>query len=209
MNNIEKGLSNLGYQYKKIKKEIYLIENFLYDSEIKEVLEVIKNSSEVDWQTHYMDGVKGLAERKYSRTDIDNLVDEGLVEITDHWFDKNLSLPYKISGPISDRIKGILQHDQKILFDGVGTIQRQYEGAQLTEHVDNHADPLIEYAVIMYINDDYTDGELFFSRLGIEIKPPAKSMVIFPSGEEYLHGVKPPGAGPERYVLPSFIRKSS
>ena len=182
MNNIEKGLSDLGYEYKKIKKEIYLIENFLYDSEIKEVLEVIKNSSEMDWQTHYMDGVKGLAERKYGRTDIDNLVDEGLVEITDHWFDKNLSLPYEISGPISDRIKDIIRHDQNILFDGVGTIQRQYEGAHLTEHVDNHADPLIEYAVIMYINDDYTDGELFFSRLGLEIKPPAKSMVIFPSG---------------------------
>ena len=88
----------------------------------------------------------------------------------------------------------------------MGTIQRQYEGARLIEHVDNHADPNIKYAVIMYINEDYTDGELFFRKLDLTIKPPAKSLIIFPSGEEYLHGVKPPGTGPYRYVLPSFVR---
>lgn len=207
MNKLESRLSELGYKYEEVARGVYLVSDFVHDHEIDGVMSVIDAASEEDWKTHYMQGVKDLAERKYGRTDVDNLVSEGLIEITTHWIDKNLSLPYDISGPMSERIQEIISFDNDIAFDGVGTIQRQYEGEPLVEHVDNHSDPMIEYAVIMYINDDYNGGELFFGRLGLEIIPPAKSMIIFPSGEDYLHGVKPPLAGPQRYVLPSFVRR--
>jgi len=208
MSKIKQSLDRLGYTYKEIGPQIFVVQNFLKDQEIEKILSKINSLLQVDWEGHYMEGVLGLAERKYGRTDINNLIEEGLVEITNHWFDKNVGLGYEISEPISQRIKNIFSFDDNLTFDGVGTIQRQYEGAELAEHVDNHADPQIKYAVIMYINDDYANGELFFSRLGLEIRPPKKSLVIFPSGENYLHGVRPPGAGPERYVLPSFVRKS-
>jgi hypothetical protein len=207
MNKLEAQMAKLGYTYEEVARGVYLITDFVTDDEVSAVLDIVNNATEEDWKTHYMQGVKDLAERKYGRTDVDNLVEEGLIEITHHWVDKNLSLPYEISELMSERIKDIISFDPEIAFDGVGTIQRQYEGEPLKEHVDNHADPMIEYAVIMYINDDYNQGELFFGRLGLEIVPPAKSMVIFPSGEDYLHGVKPPGPGPKRYVLPSFVRR--
>lgn len=207
MNKLESQLAQLGYDYEEVARGVYLVSNFLLDSEVDDVMSVIDAASEKDWTTHYMQGVEDLAKRKYGRTDIDNLVSEGLIEITTHWIDKNLGLPHSISGPLSERIQKIISFDDEIAFDGVGTIQRQYEGEPLIEHVDNHSDPMIEYAVIMYINDDYNGGELFFGRLGLEIVPPAKSMIIFPSGEDYLHGVKPPTAGPQRYVLPSFVRR--
>lgn len=207
MNKLESQLIQLGYDYEEVARGVYLIPDFLSDSEVSQVKGCINGASEEDWTTHYMQGVKDLAERKYGRTDIDNLVEEGLIEITTHWIDKNLGLSYDISGPISERIQKIIAFDEDIAFDGIGTIQRQYKDAPLIEHVDNHSDPMIEYAVIMYINDDYKNGELFFGRLGLEIVPPAKSLIIFPSGEDYLHGVKPPGDGPLRYVLPSFVRK--
>lgn len=216
MNKLEAALAKLGYNYEEIisnddnpRSEIYLVKNFISESEAHEVLKVIGNASEKDWETHYMRGVEALAERKYQRTDIDNLVAEGLIEITTHWIDKNLELPNYISESISDRIKDIFSFDPSIKFPGIGTIQRQYEGAPLIEHVDNHSDPSIEYAVIVYINEDYTDGELVFPKMNIEIRPPALSAIFFPSGERYLHGVKPPGKGPLRYVLPSFVRKIS
>lgn len=216
MNKLESSLVKLGYEYEEAisndgnpRSEIYVIRNFISESEVHEVLKVIGAASEDDWETHYMRGVEALAERKYQRTDIDNLVKEGLIEITTHWIDKNLGLPYYISEPLSERIQDIFDFDPSIKFPGIGTIQRQYEGAPLIEHVDNHSDPSIEYAVIIYINDDYADGELVFPEMGIELKPAAKSAVIFPSGERYLHGVKPPGNGPLRYVLPSFVRRLS
>lgn len=207
MNKLEAQLIKQGYEYEEVASGVYLVYNFLTDSEIDNVLNVIGQANEEDWQSHYMQGVKDLAERKYGRTDVEQLVEEGKIEITTHWIDKNLGLPHYISAPLSEKIQNIVSFDPDIAFDGVGTIQRQYEGEPLVEHVDNHSDPMIEYAVIMYINDDYNEGELFFGRLGLEIVPPAKSMIIFPSGEDYLHGVKPPAAGPQRYVLPSFVRR--
>ena len=215
MNRVESSLVKLGYDYEEIiandggPSEVYLVRNFISDAEVYEVLKVIGNASEDDWKSHYMSGVEALAERKYQRTDIENLVKEGLIEITTHWIDKNLGLPNNISGPLSERIEDIFDFDPSIKFPGIGTIQRQYEGAPLIEHVDNHSDPSIEYAVIVYINDDYSDGELVFPEMGIELKPSAKSLLIFPAGERYLHGVKPPGSGPLRYVLPSFVRRMS
>jgi hypothetical protein len=207
MNKLETQLVTLKHDYEEVARGVYLVRDFVTDLEIEMVMQTIEKATEDDWKTHYMQGVKDLAERKYGRTDVENLVEEGLIEITTHWIDKNLSLPYEISEAMSERIKKIIAFDPDVAFDGVGTIQRQYEGEPLIEHVDNHSDPMIEYAVIMYINDDYNGGELFFGRLGLEIVPPAKSMIIFPSGEDYLHGVKPPAAGPQRYVLPSFVRR--
>lgn len=209
MDRLEARLAKLGYEYEELAHRVYLVPNFLSDQDVIEVMSVINQATEDDWSTHYMEGVRHLAERKYGRSDIDNLVKEGLVEITTHWVDKNLGLPNYISEPLSAKIQDIVLFDKNLLFDGIGTIQRQYEGATLIDHVDNHADPMIEYAVIMYINDDYTNGELHFPRLGLETRPPAKSLIIFPSGEDYLHGVKPPGTGPLRYVLPSFVRKTN
>lgn len=206
MGPLEDNISILGYDYETVHEKIILIQNFLSDDEIVRIKDQIALASEEDWKTHYLNGVRGLAKRKYGRDDIENLVNEGLVEITEHWVDKNLMLDNGISEKITSRIHKIFSFDNDLLFDGVGTIQRQYAGARLTEHVDNHSDPSIKYAVIMYINDDYRDGELIFPRLKFSIKPPSRSMIIFPSGEDFLHGVEAPGEGPIRYVLPSFVR---
>jgi hypothetical protein len=207
MNDLKKHLLELEYSYTEVADNIFLIQDFLKEEESLLIEKIINDATEEDWTSHYMEGVLGLAERKYNRTDIDNLVKEGFIEITYNWIDKNILLPSEISDLISERISKIFLFDKSLSFDGVGTIQRQYAGAELVEHVDNHADPLIEYAVIIYVNDDYTDGELFFSNIDFSIKPKAKSLIIFPSGNKYLHGVKPPGDGPLRYVLPSFVKR--
>ena len=210
MNKIESGIIEAGYEYLEVGPQIYMVYDFLTDEEINYVMEQIDSATQEDWEAHYMEGVKGLAERKFGRDDIDNLVEEGLIQITYHWVDKNLPmLQSEHRENMGKRIQEIIKNDKGVDFDGVGTIQRQYEGAELREHVDDHADPLIRYAVIMYINDDYNEGELFFGNLDLTIKPPAKSMLIFPSGEDYLHGVLPPGPGPHRYVLPSFVREKN
>lgn len=208
MNDLSKELQKLGYSFKKIEDSIFMVYDFLTDNQVEKLYSYILSASDKDWETHYMEGVVGLAERKYGRTDIENLVEEGLVEITHHWKDKNLGMPYELSEPLAIKIKEIFSFDKTLKFDGVGTIQRQYSESPLPAHVDNHADPTIEYAVVMYINDDYNGGELYFSNLDIELKPLAKSLMIFPSHEVYKHGVKSPSDGPIRYVMPSFVRKN-
>jgi hypothetical protein len=77
----------------------------------------------------------------------------------------------------------------------------------LKDHVDNHTDPSLEYAAVLYLNDNYFAGEVYFVNQNIELKPDSRSLLIFPSTEGWRHGVNPPGPGPHRYVLPSFVSR--
>lgn len=49
---------------------------------------------------------------------------------------------------------------------------------------------LSDYSCYIYLNDDYEGGEIFFPDYGIEIKPSAGSIIMFPSGTLYRHGVR-------------------
>jgi hypothetical protein len=80
-------------------------------------------------------------------------------------------------------------------------------GVDLMSHTDDHTDPSISYATIVYINDDYNDGELFFKNLDIKLKPKPKTLLIFPGNEKYEHGVKTVSDGPIRYVIVGFIKE--
>lgn len=202
-------IQSLGYDVEEIYPQVFWIKDFLTDNEISLVMDVINSATEEEWSHHYIDGLKMLCRQKYGRDDLDNLVNEGLLEVTDGWVDKTLSFMHTpVRDQLNEKLSEIFQHLDGIDPKGVGTIQRQYEGVPLFEHIDNHADPSLVYAAVMYINDDYTDGELYFTKIGIEFKPHAGSLMIFATGDEYEHGVRAPGPGPHRYVLPCFIGKA-
>jgi hypothetical protein len=80
------------------------------------------------------------------------------------------------------------------------------DGVELKAHTDQDTDPSIKYATIIYLNDNYSGGELFFSNKNIEIKPKPGSLVVFPGTNEFNHGVRHVKAGPIRYVLVGFIK---
>lgn len=63
---------------------------------------------------------------------------------------------------------------------------------------------LIEIAINIYLNDDYSGGELFFPELDLEIKPKPGQLVMFPGGHEFKHGVKEVLSG-DRYTMASFL----
>lgn len=62
---------------------------------------------------------------------------------------------------------------------------------------------LNECSSILYLNDNYSGGELYFEGLDVLIKPKANQLVFFPSGCEFRHEVRPILAG-DRYTLASF-----
>lgn len=53
----------------------------------------------------------------------------------------------------------------------------------------NPSDPIITHGFVVYINDDYKGGELFYPQKNITIKPKALSLVVHPGTKEYEHGV--------------------
>lgn len=67
-----------------------------------------------------------------------------------------------------------------------------------TEGFDN-----LKYVGILYLNDDYAGGNLYFPDHKISIHPNAGSMYIFSGGVENIHGVTEITAG-TRYSIVSF-----
>lgn len=200
----------VGYEVEEPINNLFIIKNFLNDEEHKTLFEYLKSLSQQDWEIEYTENLKKFCLLKFGIDDVEKLVKEGKFEVTQSWSDKNVNLRNnektdKICNTLRKRINLFLPDDIEI--KGPGTAQRQYTGVPLTPHFDQHTDPSIAYAAIIYLNDDYIDGELFFTNKNFEIKPPVRSLVIFPGTEEFTHGVKAPGEGPIRYVLPSFISK--
>lgn len=202
-------IQNLGYEVIEPYKNIILILNFFSDDELKPIWNIINNASQSDWEKDYRESQIELAKRKYGTANIEELISRGIMEYTDDWYDKSLAISETVAYKLNDKIAQLFTFNGDLWYGNIDTIQRQYEGAELREHIDSDGDPDILYAVIGYLNDDYTGGELVFSNIGLELKPPKKSLIIFPDGKEYKHGVRAPGVGPTRYALPTFVRHIS
>lgn len=209
MTSILQHIRSLGYDATEVYQNIILVENFLDEEDTKPLWSIINNAKQEDWEEDYRNSQIELARRKYGRTDIDNLILEGVMEYTYGWSDKAIAIPQEYTKNLNSRIAKLFEFNRDLWYGDIDTIQRQYKGSELAAHIDSDGDPDILYAVVCYLNDDYSDGELFFPNIGLEIKPPKNSIIIFPDGEQYKHGVRPPGDGPLRYALPTFVRHIS
>lgn len=67
-------------------------------------------------------------------------------------------------------------------------INKYDEGAFMGSHVDfNEDNYYLAYTIVVYLNDDYEGGELYFNELDITIKPEAGSIIMYPSSAPYSH----------------------
>lgn len=207
--SFKKQLSDNGYAIENITPELISVENFLSKDQLEDFASIINNTSQEDWEVEYHSNLAKFCMEKFGRSDVDNLVAEGKFEITQNWKDKNFNISKQpVIKPLYKGLNSmVVSSDPELHLSGLATIQRMQHGVELKSHTDQHTDPSIRYATIIYLNDDYVDGELFFPKLGIELKPKAGTLVFFPGNEEYEHGVKHVGEGQIRYVLVGFIKE--
>ena len=59
--------------------------------------------------------------------------------------------------------------------------------------------------MMMYPNDDYEGGEVYFPRQGIEFKPTAGDVYVYPSGFAFPHGTRPVKSG-TRYCVVTWLK---
>ena len=202
-------LEENGFQTEDIDSEALLVKDFFSKDELDQVFEVINSTPNEEWFIEYHANLKHFCMQKFGRNDVDNLVAEGKFEITQNWQDKNLNIgKYPFQRVLYDRLNNLVQKvDNTIELSGFATIQRMQEGVELKAHTDQDTDPSIRYAAILYLNDNYIDGELFFLKDGVNLRPQPGSLLIFPGNAEYNHGVRHVGPGPIRYVLVGFIKE--
>ena len=127
---------------------------------------------------------------------------------------KDLDESHQMASPIIDMIDKPLKevidlfyskHD----FPKLEYITKNYEirkykkEAYMGGHLDinPHLDSM-DWSILVYLNDDYTGGEINFTQLGFKIKPSAGSVVIFPCRTEHAGCQIYSG---EKYYLPFFV----
>lgn len=205
---LEKEFNDAGFETEKVFEEILLVRNFISKDELSTMLGIIDSTPEEVWFKAYRESLARFCLEKFGRDDVENLVKEGKYEITKDWDDKNLDISiHPISNKLQSRMHRLIEINHKDLeLTGFATLQRMQEGVQLKSHTDQHTDPSIRYAAILYLNDDYTDGTLFFKNKDLDLRPKPGELLVFPGNEEYEHGVRHVGAGPIRYVLVGFIK---
>lgn len=195
-------------------EKVFVVENFAKTDEIETILNFINKSTQKDWEEEYLNNLIIFCKKKFNRTDVDNLVKEGLFEITENWSDKVIRLDKEekvniVNMKLKQKLRKILYSLNENLESNFQILQRMQPGVELQAHFDNYTDKSIKYAGILYVNDNYNGGELFFTNKNFKIKPKSGTIVFFPGTEEYHHGVKMVLDGPTRYCIPGFIKTKS
>lgn len=78
------------------------------------------------------------------------------------------------------------------------------EGNHFEEHSDHGDAYVCTVSGVLYLNDDYEGGELFFPKLNIYIKPKAGQLYLFPSSFIYSHKSLPVKSGTKYSVVTMF-----
>jgi hypothetical protein len=206
---LQKEFEDAGFKTEVFNDQVLSIENFLSKDELDSVWEIINRTSEEEWSKAYRESLSRFCMEKFGRDDVENLVAEGKYEITLGWDDKNLNIQNEpVSRNSHKRISDLISlADSTLELAGFGTMQRMQSGVHLKSHTDQHTDPSIKYAAILYINDDYKEGTLFFhNKENSDMRPKPGTLLVFPGNEEFEHGVRHVAEGPIRYVTVGFIK---
>ena len=179
----------------KLDDNIILYKNFLNKDEIKILMDLAVNASEKEWS-------KFSKSAGYPGEDIDFWENKNLImyQFKD-WYLNNkhkiIDIHKKMSDIINENIKSSYN------FNDFQFIQRFRSGESMQEHYDKQYNDKIFYASIIYLNNDFNGGELYYPNLGFSITPEPGMMLAHPSTEKYLHGVNPVSNG-TRYMLTSI-----
>jgi hypothetical protein len=171
---------------------ITLYEDFLTPKECDYVLSFAESLSNDQWRELYLKNTPNAINRDGHGQD-------------PFWADKvaEFNPGDLIIQRINEKVSRILPENE--WHTHLNRVQRQYTGTALPNHYDaTHSSRLVG-AVILYLNDNYVDGELVFDKLGIKFRPPKYSLLKFLSTEEYSHETEIVGVGPTRYVLATFV----
>lgn len=188
----------------EIYPKIFLFEDFLTDEEAKAIYDYCESATEQEWQSHYIkDQTKKAA--TFFPDDLEKQK-EFINNVNSFWSDKILEISdEKLVGDLHKRLD-LIEDPTVYRFNQPRNIQRQLpEGDNLKVHADRGEGNPIVFAIVIYVNDNYEGGEIYFPQHDFQVKPPAKSLLLFPGTDDYLHGVMRVSSGSTRYVLPSFV----
>ena len=172
---------------KGLKKNVVIIENFISKEDCKVVLDALDDG--IVWVSYSLEGIpdrvsKNLHEKVEAFNILKNATNRLQNEIEMHF-----------GRPLEEGFPGVRAWS-------VGDYQPLHADGE-----DPHGNPneayIVDYGSVIYLNDDYEGGEIYFPDQGIDLKPKAGTVVFFPSNNMFVHGVREIKSG-TRYTAPSF-----
>lgn len=169
----------------KLHKQVWVFHNFIENPNLNLLIADIKSSSKENWFN-------------------DSVAKESF------WYGRNLhksklkSRSQQVIETIELNLKSSFFNYEKI-HEIQSILKTASDGKSLGEHKDNTADGDLNniFGLVVYLNDDYQGGEIFYKDLNFSYKPKKGDLVVHYAG--LTHGVHPVTSG-ERYVLTSFVK---
>ena len=156
-------------------EEVYEIIDFLEEQEKTELLNFIQRNTESDW-----DKVKN-----------------------ENWKGKMLEADayvIKTMKSIFLKIKNIFSNYDRI--NEVYSVQRFKPNMTMDKHKDADYSKNLKFGLVLYINDEYEGGEIFYPTLNLKIKPKSGALVIHPGDLDHeVLEVK----NSNRYMITTFV----
>lgn len=169
----------------KLHKQVWVFHDFIEGLDLNTLISNIESSSKKDW---FNDSV----------------------EKESFWYGRNLHKSrlevrsQQIIEQIELSIKNSFSNYEKI-HEIQSILKTTSDGKSLGEHKDNTAEGDLNniFGLVVYLNDNYGGGEIFYKDLEFSYKPKLGDLVVHYAG--LTHGVKPVTSG-DRYVLTSFVK---
>ncbi len=192
MNNLE-SITPPGF-FGDSSKNIVYIKNFITDKELSIINNFVKEND------------------KWKRLDSD--IWDNRIATSDIVYSSNKKV-FKISENIIDRLSLKIKNFFKVDVVGsppafvrwnVGNFQEPHADKQISSGPntgDPNEFPWYDIGSMIYINDDYIGGEIYFPNQNVSIKPEAGAACFFPGDINYLHGVTEVKSG-TRFTIPVF-----
>ena len=174
---------------------IFLYNNFITKEESDILLNYAKSSNEEDWLevVHQNENLLKKSPKFYNKYQ----------EFKKDW-DKT-TLPIKniqIVEQIKNRCQEVLGPDLLVTND-IYRIKRITDGRSISVHFDDSLNFSLMLGIVIYLNDDFQGGEIYYPEKNLSYKPQSRAMIIHPANEEYRHGINEV-IGNTRYCLAFF-----
>lgn len=172
-----------------IKKEIDVA------NRLESILSPVNSGAKYAWQPAYvgyqqlMPDYRDCVDFKFKKTDIQQDKSEESAKLQALWQDV-----FDVQSPVvNDYRKEYNLMDLKY-WEAFNFI-KYGAGQHFMEHHDHGYSYNCTVSLVAYVNDDYEGGELYFRLQGLNIKPKAGDLYIFPSNYMYPHQAKPVKSG--------------
>lgn len=171
-------------------RNIVILEDFISKEERDFVVNSARTNTSITWGSNSQSGMEDKVTNYLHQQDAQSY---NILKAAIDRTQKEIELFF--GRPLEEGFPGIRRWD-------AGDYQPLHADGEDIEGHPNEA-YMVDYGSVLYLNDDYTGGEIYFPDHNIAFKPDAGTLVFFPSNNMYNHGVREITSG-SRYTSAQF-----